>query len=291
MRVVKNRSLIVVYLAVILILLAISLIIVLPVNSDYYVLNSSDMGHSELVDQKALWITSIKTLRELNATRTLLIVARSRPLDNRDLEQIVEFTSRGGIVITYGFKDFIESVLRGLGFEVTYLGVIRDPVFSKSSPLRVIVNLTVWNITLLLDTPYTYQVSRYSSSVDLLFTAYTSMFSYIDENVNELYDIGEPIGVFPVIYVVRINSGLIIVICARGVFTNSVLGDNVDWLEYLAGGSRSVIIDQSEFKDNIPAYFKLLVFSSRGISPLYVLLASIIIAMVLYYVFYRESPA
>jgi len=285
----KSRFLLGVYLTLILALLVTSLIIVLPVDSNYYVLSSSDMGHSELVNQNASWITSITPLRELNATRTLLVVARSRPLNIRELEQIVEFTSRGGIVVAYGFKDFTESLLRGLGFEVTYLGVIRDPVFSKSNPLRVLVNLTEWNITLLLDSPYTFRVLSYSSSVDLVFTAHTSMFSYIDENENNLYDIGESIGEFPVIYVVRVNSGLIVVVCARGVFTNSVLGDNIYWLEYLADRSRSTIIDQSEFRDNILAYFKLLIFSSRGISPLYVLLMSIIIVVVLYYVLYRES--
>jgi len=285
----KSRFLLGVCLTLILALLVTSLIIVLPVDSNYYVLSSSDMGHSELVNQNASWITSITPLRELNATRTLLVVARSRPLNIRELEQIVEFTSRGGIVVAYGFKDFTESLLRGLGFEVTYLGVIRDPVFSKSNPLRVLVNLTEWNITLLLDSPYTFRVLSYLSSVDLVFTAHTSMFSYIDENENNLYDIGESIGEFPVIYVVRVNSGLIVVVCARGVFTNSVLGDNIYWLEYLADRSRSTIIDQSEFRDNILAYFKLLIFSSRGISPLYVLLMSIIIVVVLYYVLYRES--
>ena len=289
MKVEKSRFLLGVCLTLILALLVTSLIIVLPVDSNYYVLSSSDMGHSELVNQNASWITSITPLRELNATRTLLVVARSRPLNIRELEQIVEFTSRGGIVVAYGFKDFTESLLRGLGFEVTYLGVIRDPVFSKSNPLRVLVNLTEWNITLLLDSPYTFRVLSYLSSVDLVFTAHTSMFSYIDENENNLYDIGESIGEFPVIYVVRVNSGLIVVVCARGVFTNSVLGDNIYWLEYLADRSRSTIIDQSEFRDNILAYFKLLIFSSRGISPLYVLLTSIIIVMVLYYVLYCES--
>jgi len=285
----RSRSLLIVYLALILALLVTSLIIVLPVDYNYYVLSSSDMGHSEIASQNASWITSTALLRDLDAARMLLIVARSRPLNNRELEQIVEFTSRGGIVIAYGFKEFIESLLRDLGFEATYLGIIRDPVFSKSSPLRVFVNLSEWNTTLVLDSPYTFQVSSSSSSVDLMFTTYTSMFSYIDENQNNLYDIGEPIGEFPAAYVVRIGSGFIVVICARGVFTNSVLSNNVDWLNYLAIGGRSIIIDQSEFRDSALAYFKLLVFSPRGISPLYVLLASIIIVVVLYYVFYHES--
>jgi len=286
----RNHSfLFTVNLALLAILVVVSLIIVLPVNYDYYVLSSSEYGHRDLYGQEASWITSITSLRSLNAARTVLVLARNTPLDSAELEEIYGFASRGGIVVTYGSREFTESIFRGLGFEATYLGFIRDPVFSKSNPLKVLVELSYWNITVVLDTPYVFNITGTSSRGELMYTANTSIFSFVDENNNKLYDIGELLGDFPVVYIVRVNSGLLVIMCAHGVFTNSILSNNILWLECLTNRGKSIVVDQSEFKSNLLAHFKLLVFTSRGASPLFVLVVSIIILVILYCVYSYKS--
>jgi hypothetical protein len=286
----KSHSLfLAVYLALIAILLAFSIVVALPVNYDYYALSSGERGHSELLNANTTWITSITSTRGLNAAKTLLVVARTSPIVTSELSDLLEFTSRGGVVIMYGSREFIESVLRGLGYEVAYQGPILDPVYSVGSPRRVLVYSSLWNTTVVLDTPYVFNVTGTLTSGELMSTEYTGMFSFVDEIENGAYDVGEPIGEFPVIYVVKFNSGLLVIACAHGVFTNSVLGENTSWLTHLVSKDRSVILDQSEFKNNVVAYFKLLVVSPRGVSPLYMLSVSLAIAVVLYYVYTRET--
>jgi hypothetical protein len=282
----RSRVIPALYLALIAALTAFSLVIVLPLNYDYYALSSGLTGHSELAEHGAFWTTTHS--HSLNPEKTILILARSKPLDEGELEEILEFVESGGLVVAYGSVDFVESLLRGIGFDTVFEGFTRDPVFSSGDPSRVLVNASPWNTTIVLDTPYIIQVTGNSSMSEVVFTGYTSVFSYIDENKNNLYDIGESIGEFPVIYALRIGSGLIVIACARGVFTNSVLGDNSYWLDELNSGGRVIALDQSEYKSNPLAYIKLLVLSPRGVSPIYITIVSILIVVVLYYVYLAE---
>jgi hypothetical protein len=286
----KRSFLFTVNLALLVILLVVSLIVVLPLNWDYYVLSTSEYGHRDLYSQGSSWITSIESLRDLDAVRTVLVVARNSPLDSGKLEGIIEFTNRGGIVITYGSREFTESVFRYLGFKATYEGLIRDPVFSWSSSIKVLVELPLCNNTIVvLDTPYLFNITGTWIIGDLLYTINTSMFSFLDKNNNKLYDVDELLGEFPVIYIVKVGRGLIIIVCAHGVFTNSVFNGNTPWLECLTNRSRSVVVDQSEFKSDLLACFKLLVFTSRGVSPLFVLVVSLTILVILYRVYSYKS--
>lgn len=283
----KNRKILAVYIALIAALTASSLVIILPLNYEYYALSSSLSGHRGLAERGASW-TTLRS-ESLNAEKTVLILARVSPLSNSELEEILEFTKSGGLVVVYGSPDFVESLFRGMIFNTVFLGFTRDPVFSDRDPSRVLVDASLWNTTIVLDTPYVIQVTGNWGISEVVFAGYTSIFSYIDENQNNLYDIGEPLGEFPVLYVLRIGSGLIIVACARGVFTNSVLDDNLYWLEQLTSEGRSVTLDQSEFRSNLIAYFKLIVFSPRGVSPIYIIIVSVIVVMVLYYVYFVEG--
>jgi hypothetical protein len=287
----RSRSLLfTVYLALIAVLIAISLIIVLPVNYEYYALSSEERGHRDLLNKGITWIASISSIRGLNANKTLLIIARSTPIVTSELSVLLEFTSSGGIVIAYGSREFTESILKGLGYEVTYRGPVIDPIYSVNNPSRVLVYSLQWNTTVVLDTPYVFNVTGISSRGELLHTDYTSMFSFIDEvEENGVYDANEPIGEFPVIYTIKFNSGLIVIICAHGVFTNSVLGENTNLLNRLAIGDRIVILDQSEFKNSLLAYFKLLIVTPKGVSPLFILIVSLIVAVVLYYAYSHET--
>jgi len=286
----KKRSLtLVIYLTLIGVFTSLSLILILPVNYSYYALSNGSSGHRELLDYSVTWTTSTRSLRDLDATKLVLVTARSTPVSSGDFEELVEFTSRGGVVVAYGSREYVESILRNLGFEVALWGLLRDPVFSESSPERVLVELVEWNTTIILDTPYVLNVTDTPSIGELVYTANTSVFSFVDVNENDMYDLGEPIGGFPVIYTVRIGSGVIVVVCAHGVFTNSVLRENTAWLNHLASGDRSVVLDQSEFRSNLLAYLKLLVFTPRGVSPLFILIVSLVVVVVLYYVYLGEG--
>lgn len=282
----RRSSPLAVYLVVLTALLAISLIVVLPVDYDYYALSTSEKGHRNLVEHGASWSTS--PLRGVDANKTLLVVARRTPISSSELEELVDFTSRGGVVVAYGSREFTESLLRGLGLSVVYWGLVLDPVFSENSPRRVLVELSEWNTSVTLNTPYVFNITGTPSRGELEYAAYTSIFSFVDGIVeNGVYDIGEHIGEFPVIYTLRVNSGVLVVVCAQGVFTNSVLRENSELLKLLASGGRSIVLDQSEFESNILAYFKLLVVTPRGVSPLLVLVLSVVIIVVLYYVYSR----
>ena len=280
----RGRSLVLVYTIAFSILMTIALLTVLPISHSYYALDGGSRGHSELSKMVSTWLTTLRVLQEVESAKTLLVIAREEPLALDELEHVVGFVKRGSVVVFYGSENAVKQLFEYLGFRAEYLGSVIDPVFSASESHLVLVNVSSLNATLLLDSPYAIQLAGYSEEVVVEPMAYTSMFSYVDSNSNSLYDIGEPIDSFPVVYSIRLGYGKLIVVCAHGLFTNNVFNSNVDWLKSLASEG-DVLLDQSWVKASWLLYLKLLMNTPRTISPLYISLLVVAVVLVSTYVY------
>ena len=265
-----------------LMLLTLSIYIVLPVNQRYYVLDTGPWGYSKL-SRDVTWVQSIQDLKTVDSSRTLLIIARENYLDRDEVEVIKEFIEKNGLALIYGEPLFIVDFLANLGVDAEYLGDVVDPVNTFDDNV-VHIYIDHINSSAFLVSPYTIAIHNINSSISIEVIAFTSTISYLDKNGNGYYDIGEPLDRYPVVFLIHIGSGEIVVFCARGVLTNNVVDLNRGLLEILLK-NRVGVLDQSWVKHNSFLYLKLYLVTARGVSPIYISIAVVLLVLVGIYVY------
>lgn len=278
----KNINIVLPISIALLMLLTLSIYIVLPVNQRYYVLDTGPWGYSKL-SRDVTWVQSIQDLKTVDSSRTLLIIARENYLDRDEVEVIKEFIEKNGLALIYGEPLFIVDFLVNLGVDAEYLGDVVDPVNTFNDNV-VHIYIDHINSSAFLVSPYTIAIYNINSSISIDVIAFTSTISYLDKNGNGYYDIGEPLDRYPVVFLIRIGSGEIVVFCARGVLTNNVVDLNRGLLEILSK-NRVGVLDQSWVKHNSFLYLKLYLVTPRGVSPIYISIAVVLLVLVGIYVY------
>ncbi|MEM3924307.1 MAG: hypothetical protein QXZ48_08495 [Zestosphaera sp.] len=250
MPLVKSRVMV---LSVVLgVLLGLFIVVSLPSNTAYSIASEGPNGLSDLyakLDVRVLY--SLSELSNLNSESILLICARAEPPGG--VKQLLDFVEGGGVVVAYGSPEYLVEVLEELGTHASFRGYVRDAVFNAGDLDSVLVNTTYGNAV--FRKPYALDVDFSSSSVSVI--AWSSLFSYVDVSGNNLYDLNEPIGSFPLGVEVTLEKGKILVLFSKilVLFTeylleNSVLTHNLDFIKVLAG-NKTVVVDQSEMRSHL----------------------------------------
>ncbi|MEM4830741.1 MAG: hypothetical protein QW417_07880 [Zestosphaera sp.] len=243
MPLVKSR---VIVLSVVLgVLLGLFIVVSLPSNTAYSIASEGPNGLSDLyakLDVKVLY--SLSELSNLNSESILLICARAEPPGG--VKQLLDFVEGGGVVVAYGSPEYLVEVLEELGTHASFRGYVRDAVFNAGDSGSVLVNTTYGNAV--FRKPYALDVDFSSSSVSVI--AWSSLFSYVDVSGNNLYDLNEPIGSFPLGVEVTLEKGKILVLFTEYLLENSVLTHNLDLIKVLAG-NKTVVVDQSEMRSHL----------------------------------------
>jgi len=240
---VKSRLIV---LSVVLgVLLGLFIVVSLPSNTAYSIASEGPNGLSDLyakLDVRVLY--SLSELSNLNSESILLICARAEPPGG--VKQLLDFVEGGGVVVAYGSPEYLVEVLEELGTHASFRGYVRDAVFNVGDSDSVLVNTTYGNAV--FRKPYALDVDFSSSSVSLI--AWSSLFSYVDVSGNNLYDLNEPIGSFPLGVEVTLEKGKILVLFTEYLLENSVLTHNLDFIKVLAG-NKTVVVDQSEMRSHL----------------------------------------
>lgn len=243
MPLVKSRLIV---LSVVLgVLLGLFIVVSLPSNTAYSIASEGPNGLSDLytkLDVKVLY--SLSELSNLNSESILLICARAEPPGG--VKQLLDFVEGGGVVVAYGSPEYLVEVLEELGTHASFRGYVRDAVFNAGDLDSVLVNTTYGNAV--FRKPYALDVDFSSSSVSVI--AWSSLFSYVDVSGNNLYDLNEPIGSFPLGVEVTLEKGKILVLFTEYLLENSVLTHNLDFIKVLAG-NKTVVVDQSEMRSHL----------------------------------------
>ena len=227
------------------VLLGLFIVVSLPSNTAYSIASEGPNGLSDLyakLDVKVLY--SLSELSNLNSESILLICARAEPPGG--VKQLLDFVEGGGVVVAYGSPEYLVEVLEELGTHASFRGYVRDAVFNVGDSDSVLVNTTYGNAV--FRKPYALDVDFSSSSVSLI--AWSSLFSYVDVSGNNLYDLNEPIGSFPLGVEVTLEKGKILVLFTEYLLENSVLTHNLDFIKVLAG-NKTVVVDQSEMRSHL----------------------------------------
>ncbi|MEM4740115.1 MAG: hypothetical protein QXS63_03450, partial [Zestosphaera sp.] len=243
MPLVKSRVMV---LSVVLgVLLGLFIVVSLPSNTAYSIASEGPNGLSDLyakLDVRVLY--SLSELSNLNSESILLICARAEPPGG--VKQLLDFVEGGGVVVAYGSPEYLVEVLEELGTHASFRGYVRDAVFNAGDLDSVLVNTTYGNAV--FRKPYALDVDFSSSSVSVI--AWSSLFSYVDVSGNNLYDLNEPIGSFPLGVEVTLEKGKILVLFTEYLLENSVLTHNLDFIKVLAG-NKTVVVDQSEMRSHL----------------------------------------
>lgn len=254
------------------------IVLSLPSTTPYSIASTGLDGLSKLHENFNTYITySLRDLEVYNASNYVLIVARTKSLE--DSIRLKNFIERGGVVVIFGSPEYLVDLLGALGISVRFLGFIRDIICNIGNLDYVVANTTLLCGSIVLREPY---MLEGLSGRDMI--AYSSMFSYVDINSNGFYDLGEPIGSYPLGISLTLGSGKLIAVFARGVLDNEVLDRNIKFIECITNG-REVIIEQSEIVRNPLELMRLLLIQRGRITYTYaVLLFTIVIglAMVTY---------
>jgi hypothetical protein len=230
------------YLALLVIisgLVGFATILALPSTMDYSVLNNGETGFSELVRYyNASILTSPKDLESLNPEEYVLLVGGVGGLSSDVLARYKLFVEKGGVIIVTGDTVLLNSVAEAFGRRgLAGNGTIYDMVFNAGNRFKPKGYSRACNCTVAVWKPSPLLLNGGSGLVE------TSSFSYLDLNNNGFMDLEEPIGSFPISLMLDYGDGKVVIIASPRVFTNDMLEENKEFLDFLKG-SRSLIIDQ-----------------------------------------------
>jgi hypothetical protein len=261
---------------------SVAIILAVPIRLDYYVLDQSGLGHYKLGEESS-WILSTRELSNIECKNVLIVAAAPRRVDSKYLAPINRCVESGGSLVLYGPPEFVVGYLEDLGVVTHYRGEVFNPLNTTRERVVVAYLEKREATTLYIYSPYSISVEPARGDVVLEPYGCTGPLAFIDEVPNELYDAGEPLGVLPVAYILRLGDGLIYVFTARGVFTNNLYDYNSKLLRELAS-SRRILVYQAWVQEELALYIKTLLYTPRGISPYYVVATTLLSIMVAIYV-------
>jgi len=232
-----------------------------PTNSDFKVENPSWNGGQDFGNNfRALPLNSIDALPAEPKGTTLIIIPYLK-FDTADLERIEEYVTSGGRLVLLDDYGFGNELLQHFGVEARFThGQLLDPLFNyKNKNLPMIIDF--------VQSPATNGVQRmvfnHATSLENIpqnqVVAWSSHFSFLDENQNGAWDEGEPKGPLPVAAKLDAEEGEIVLVADPSILITSMLemGDNQQFLENVVQGE--VLLDQAhlpevaldEAKDNL----------------------------------------
>jgi hypothetical protein len=163
----------------------------------------------------------------------VLVVGASLNFTSSEVEALRGFIERGGLLVV--LEDFTPTgyaLLEALGFKVEiYNGILVDPMFYYKD--YTLPRVRIWNITGYFN--YGVAIREHDGAC----IGYSSAFSFVDLNSNNVYDSGEPRGPLCVAVEWRLGSGAVMLIADSSLPINSMLEVNGELLETLTTPTRN----------------------------------------------------
>jgi len=244
---IRKLSLMITFMAVMLAVL----IWCYPTNSDFKSENPSWNGARDLLDDfRVSPLSSLDVLSAAPQESTLLVIPYME-FTTTDLETLENYVNSGGKLVVLDDYGFGNHILEHLKIETRFTGnQLLGTLFNyKNENFPKIVNFVSEPATSGIEN----LVSNHATSLENVpqdnIIAWSSYFSFLDENQNGGYDEGEPEGPFPVIANFQIGKGELVLVSDPSILINSMLemGDNRQFLENIAQGQ--IFLDQAHLPE------------------------------------------
>lgn len=263
------------------VLVGIILLLNTPTTSYGSVLNTGETGISILYAMFGPEIaTDLGEIEGAWSNSTVAILVSDKPLSKDTYVKISNLAEKGGMVIYAGDYDSISVFLKEVGLDDAVVAErIYDPIVNSGGDKRRVIAISSYGTSLVLEPSY-YFNPHHSK---LMWVANSSQYSFVDTNGNGFYDIGEPIGSYVVVALIRIGKGGVLLISDPGVFTNKHVWENYAFLRNItSSASKIVIIQTPDALENNIDYLKISLHK-YGVNRLLPLIIALIIVIGVWY--------
>lgn len=233
------------FLAAVLLLIMTALAVVVylfPNTSDYYRDNYGWNGLSSVASVTDISVTGI--IDGTSSPRMIILVPNTSPSPDA-LTRLEEFVSDGGYLVLADDFGTGNLILQHLGLNARFSNQpLLDPVVCYQNRVFPIVRrfthhpLTAGLSEIVLNHPTTL------TGIDDAGTlAWSSSFSFQDDNGNGVKDNSEPFGPFPIMAEVKFGDGRILLVSDPGIFINAnyAIKDNARLLDNLSSVTGGII--------------------------------------------------
>ena len=240
-----------------LMLLSVSLVIILlivvwffPSNDDFQSENPFWNGTKDMTSITK--VSPVSTLSGLPSppNGSTLVLVPYIDFSHDELEDLHTFIVQGGTLVLADDYGFGNQILEYLGLKVRFSGqVLLDPLFNhKNKWFPKISHLTPSSITNNTESIVLNHATCLTGVESDKVLAFSSSFSFLDLNANQVRDEDEPTGPLPVISRYSLGSGQLVLISDPSIFINSMskIEDNNNFVQNIAAITTSrLLIDQS----------------------------------------------
>jgi hypothetical protein len=239
------------------------LTVVLPPIDDFELENPFWNGLSEVNSLLSpTRFSDLQDVENLSPERTsLLLIGPSKPFTDQEATSVQSYLEKGGFVLLADDIGSGDNLLSKLDVEITFSeAMMRDPLFRDvDSDLPRIMGFQasslLSNVSVLA---FNYPTALIVQDQRASILAYSSFYSYLDEDGDSFPDEEEATGPFPVFVDVAFGDGVLLVVSDSSLFINSVLGkdDNQILLTSLVG-DKTVYVEDSHWRPSPFTQYKL----------------------------------
>ncbi len=217
-----------------ILLLSCAIIWFYPPTGDYRVDNPSWNGFSKLNSETgAVALGSLEDLPSTGRGTTLVLVPYEQ-MSNQELLKLGSYVNSGGTVVVLDDYGFGNQVLGSLGLQARFSGQsLLDPLYNyKNKWFPEISDFAVNSQNVTVNSVVLNHASYLSSNEGMEVVAYSSSFSFVDVNGDEIWDSNEPAGAQPVAAYAKLGSGFVVAVSDPSLAINGMidLADNLQFI-------------------------------------------------------------
>ena len=202
----------------------------------------------------ATQITSTTQLKQIIDPKhtAILILGPEKPFTPQETQTIKEILEKGATILVADDFGQANTLLKQLQIQCKFTQhLLVDPVFyykNRKLPKIFHIKNTTWTKNV-EELTLNYATTLNITSTEIEILANSSEYSYIDINMNDQWDQGEPKGSQPILAQTRIGKGNLILLSDPSIFINSMINksDNTQLLKNIAKG-KTVYLDLSHYK-------------------------------------------
>lgn len=257
-------------------------------DQDYSIYNSEWNGCSLLKAitegegyQVRTVLSTIHFLSRLEGSAVLIVVGPTKAFTHSEADAVVEFVRNGGALLLADDKGHGNLLAQNLGFAFDGAPLLDVGSYTKNPNYPVVGLRETHSLSrgvnyIVLNHPTGLYIARLLEGMyDAVVVAQTSSTSWLDENRNERWDVGEEMeGFIPVVIAFQLGLGRVVLVSDPTIFTNDMIqyGDNMIFatnvIRWLSRESTSfpVLFDVTHLQ-RLPEMPRLLAWSFSWVAP------------------------
>jgi hypothetical protein len=202
--------------------------------------------------------STIESLDDLpsSTNETILVLIPYLEFTSSELEQLDNFLTLGGTLVIMDDYGYGNDVLGYLGQEAVFTNeMLMDPLFNyKNERLPTITDFEPVPMTEGIESLILNHATTLGGVNETQVVAWSSRFSFLDLNNNDMFDEGESRGPFPVAATLDLDEGFLVIISDPSMLINSMegMGNNRQFIENIIdmnSPNAELLLDQSHLPE------------------------------------------